>query len=541
MNDCMDDVNYKTKDFSGFEISPSHPMWMTDTHFIYHMHRNDEGEVLWSKDEIGRHICSPRRLSEICMRFLVSNPIHIARLRLGDVPSDLYPALLTESIFNRELHSVQYLISTWPLPVLDVRNVLPLEDNITYNYLTQPLEGEESLSLTDVFMYGLLCLKKESRLKLINFCGFKNDRKLCRELSRLPFLWYHVEERKSRHFHSILSKHLNISVEKIQKYINKICCIFSNLDPYIPHGEQFGPVTVVFECKVTLEDVPIGLALQYETPFRFACQKVWFEPISEVIMPFTNIGNVVRLRDITHLQITDPLLCTEVKKFNDLLEGLLLLPNLTSLSLPNTIHINVYPNAAHELSQTIRHLPRLQKLNLSACNLKECLDMLLTDLNQHIHFLNLCDCRLSKNDIQFLLQWENLKFLQELNLSRNDLKNLAYLCVDILHQMPDIVCFGISYTSLSDVGLRQIIKKCIECSKLKMITIQTFTPLPIQDIYILLNECAQIASLQKCMFFPDGYAFPGINEAERVQNRHIMLELCLQCLEQLGRSDICLE
>ena len=54
-----------------------------------------------------------------------------------------------------------------------------------------------------------------------------------------------------------------------------------------------GPITIAFDCKVTLDDVPIGLALQSETPFRYKCQRVWTEPIAEVAVPLAVIHQIL--------------------------------------------------------------------------------------------------------------------------------------------------------------------------------------------------------------------------------------------------------
>ena len=49
---------------------------------------------------------------------------------------------------------------------------------------------------------------------------------------------------------------------------------------------------------MTLDDVPIGLALQNETPFRFACQRLWTERISDVNLPLNLLHRVLEPRVI---------------------------------------------------------------------------------------------------------------------------------------------------------------------------------------------------------------------------------------------------
>lgn len=47
---------------------------------------------------------------------------------------------------------------------------------------------------------------------------------------------------------------------------------------------------------MTLDDVPIGLALQEGTPFRFACQRLWVEHISDVCLPLNVLNRVLEPR-----------------------------------------------------------------------------------------------------------------------------------------------------------------------------------------------------------------------------------------------------
>lgn len=86
------------------------------------------------------------------------------------------------------------------------------------------------------------------------------------------------------------------------------------------------------------------------------------------------------------------------------MEALLLLPSLRALSLPNTVHADRHVNAAYELNQVLRPLRALQRLNLASCNLRDCVEQLLHNLDQDLSYLSLRDCRLSEMDIQALIQ-----------------------------------------------------------------------------------------------------------------------------------------
>ena len=72
--------------------------------------------------------------------------------------------------------TVSHLVSTWPKPELDVHRVLPPEDLSRCQQLTTPFDTAQpgGMSLLDSFMVGLLNLKPHSKLRDINFAGFKH-------------------------------------------------------------------------------------------------------------------------------------------------------------------------------------------------------------------------------------------------------------------------------------------------------------------------------------------------------------------------------
>jgi len=56
--------------------------------------------------------------------------------------------------------------------VLRVYDVIPLEDCLEDDYLTLPFEGNEEVCLVDCFVLGLLKLRPESNLKVVDFSRF---------------------------------------------------------------------------------------------------------------------------------------------------------------------------------------------------------------------------------------------------------------------------------------------------------------------------------------------------------------------------------
>ncbi|KAK7087593.1 uncharacterized protein [Littorina saxatilis] len=541
LTDVMDEVDYGRHNFNENEALTHHPLWMTESHFRYNLERSEGGQLGIQKDAEGEPICSPRLLKELVMQRVVVRPSRMKKLDGFDIPSDLYPSLLTEAIMQRSLQTVSYLVSNWPNTDLDVYSVLPPEDFGTCQQLTTPFESPQpgGLTLLDSFMVGLLNHKSHSKLKNINFSGFKHDRKLSRELARLPILWMKPSQRQGKYLHRLVSQTMGVSEEKMERYVNRINEIYANFDHYVKHGREIGPITIMFNCKLTLDDVPIGLALQSESPFRYICHRVWTEPISDVDVPLTTITEILDPMNITHLQVEDPDLCSDTSRWNTLLETIHRLPSLRALSLPNTVHVNLHANAAHELAQTVKSLPGLRRLNLGSCNLKDSLGQLLQNLNGEVNYLSLSDCRLSKGDVEALLEWPKLSQLQELNLSRNNLQNMVPEVVGLIGKMADsVVCFSSSFSSFTPVAIQQVVSKCRECKHLKILGIQSFVPPAVDELKGILDDCANIPTLQRCILLPEAYAFPGSQISQRTTNREEFGQLCTDTLRQLGRADV---
>ena len=104
---------------------------------------------------------------------MVTDATILPRVNAQLLPTNIYPILLTEAIFQREPQAIEWTVSTWPMRALRVYDVIPLEDCLEDDYLTLPFEGNEEVCLVDCFVLGLLKLKPESNLKLVDFTSFE--------------------------------------------------------------------------------------------------------------------------------------------------------------------------------------------------------------------------------------------------------------------------------------------------------------------------------------------------------------------------------
>jgi hypothetical protein len=89
------------------------------------------------------------------MNMLVLDPGRLHKMRCDEIPHNLYPALLTEAITQRELFAIDYLVSTWPLAVLDVHSILPMDDFIQVRRSYSPVDSSLVHSL---YYAGYMCL-----------------------------------------------------------------------------------------------------------------------------------------------------------------------------------------------------------------------------------------------------------------------------------------------------------------------------------------------------------------------------------------------
>ena len=113
--------------------------------------------------------------------------------------------------------------------------------------------------------------------------------------------------------------------------------------------------------------------------------------------------------------------------------------------------------------------------------------------------------------------------------------------VAMMERMSRITCIGLSYCQLNTHAAVVIMRATKECSRLKVITMQNYVPLPLTDILEILHICTQVITLQKVILFPEVYAYPGNNDQERNMNRIHMYRSSYRYLGMKGRADLELE
>lgn len=71
-----------------------------------------------------------RRLRDNCIHKLVTESHLLLKVQADLLPSNCYPLMMTEAIYFREAPAIEWLVSSWPMKVMRVFDLLPLEVSI---------------------------------------------------------------------------------------------------------------------------------------------------------------------------------------------------------------------------------------------------------------------------------------------------------------------------------------------------------------------------------------------------------------------------
>ena len=69
------------------------------------------------------------------------------------------------------------------------------------------------------------------------------DKKLCKELCRIPVLWMKPADRHVENIHDHVIETIDISKDKLRKFLNRISVVYSNVDAEYKHGNKIGSYT----------------------------------------------------------------------------------------------------------------------------------------------------------------------------------------------------------------------------------------------------------------------------------------------------------
>ncbi|VDN97696.1 unnamed protein product [Rodentolepis nana] len=403
------------------------------------------------------------------------------------------------------------------------------------------------------------------------------DRRVSIELSRIPLLWMNPIRRGSENVRQQIRGSLQIAIQdaRFDRYFSRISTIYNLHENEFCHEENFEqPLTICLDCNMSVDEVAFGLALQSMTPFRFSCNRLLMRRLPELQLPAFNLIRLLDPLSITQFELEDPELGSGSRGgLPSALGWLGSLRNLRACSLPACIPpplnsstlstSSVPPNAnsiaaannpsqvaCRLLNRSLISLRHIQRLSLARCYLQGQLQLLLGGLSQPLEYLNLQDCCLNADDIEFLaFNWRPLSGLYELNISRNNLarvpeSTLAHLFWNTcFSHSGHLTCLSLAYTCLPFERLVWILRllareiKSSDVSKrttptniqdypissdesdiellssrctLRVLCIQNFIP-PTHEISRgLLHLAITLPRLRLLQLYPAFYAFPGM-------------------------------
>ncbi|KAM7540326.1 hypothetical protein Aperf_G00000034339 [Anoplocephala perfoliata] len=513
----------------------------------------------------------------------------------------LFEKILTEAILQRDCAAISSLIANWPGVYLNVRRILPREDfPLARGYLTKPVfvttnsDNLDSMSntvlkgpsLLDALIIGILSRQPSCELQVIDVSGFEEDLRVSIELSRIPLLWMSPERRGSEDVRQQIRASLQLAIQdqRFDRYFTRISTIYNLHENEFSHEENFeNPLTICLDCNMSVDEVAFGLALQSMTPFRFSCNRLLMRRLPELQLPVYNLIRLLDPLSITQFELEDPELGAGSRGgLPSALGWLSSLRNLRAFSMPacippplnssalsstSTASSSTCVTAANSpsliacrlLNRSLISLRHLQRLSLARCYLQGQLQLLLGALSQPLEYLNLQDCCLCPDDIEFLaFSWRPLSGLYELNISRNNLarvpeSTLAHLFLETcFSHSGHLTCLSLAYTCLSFDRLLWILRllaREIKASDipsnralteaqtyqassdesdaeylssrctLRVLCIQNFIPPSTEISHGLLHLAISLPRLRLLQLYPAFYAFPGRNEKEQQANR----------------------
>ena len=200
-------------------------------------------------------------------------------------------------------------------------------------------------------------------------------------------------------------------------------------------------------------------------------------------------------------------------------------------------------NLCTDFNRLLRRLIYLRKLDLSYSYLQSYIRILFSGLIQPLEYLNLQDCRLISNDLEFLLSMRNLRYLNELNLSMNNFgtRTCSNIILQLIPRCTQLTILSIGYCSLQASTIGQLADYFIKEKNQTKITILSFKsiiPYYNHEFDDLLQKFGQIKTLKKLLLFPQLHTYPGANDDEREFVARELFRRCCQTLQTLNRQDI---
>jgi hypothetical protein len=344
MNSTADIDDYDTTNFHfQNKFDQQRPLQLTTHTYTYRLRLTDKGTRQFIYDNTDKKpLATTRSLLMLCVNKLVMDEKLIHKLTKDNVSANIFSLVFKEAILFGEFSLIAHLISIWPNSYLKLSDLISSEI-INAESLSKPLFNSGPTVL-DYVLLGILISKSTSRLKTIDFTGFHKDLKLTREISHLPLLWLKPDNRHYKLIQNKIKSRCFFEKMSLCRYLDNFSDIYQEYDRLIQHEVNYDEKNLIIDCHINCEDVTLGLALQYSTPFRFFTRKVWcsygFQE-SEYSFKNYDILNLINPNHLTHLCLKDLFMIETPSDIMHLCSVLEKLVNIVALSLIRVL--NFYP------------------------------------------------------------------------------------------------------------------------------------------------------------------------------------------------------
>ncbi|XP_052769742.1 uncharacterized protein LOC128209652 [Mya arenaria] len=500
-----------------------------------------------------------RQVSTLADLAAVTLNWHSAKLEDGmqDIPRHLLPHILKLAILNDQAWAVITLIANWPFQTLRFSDILNTEEAEVFE--------DEMAGINYFVLDGLTGRTKACKLTCLDFTNIILHTSLVRQMIQAwPLLSLTKSKLKPKTLAKTVAKTAGLDQVKLSfEIIPKILAErldhdvirFATSRIKLPRGQRL---------EIKLDDV------YFTTQSMFFLDYMIVNCLRDITPLHVTVGNIhIRSEIIDGDIITDSLAPFVVLKGQnaETLEGLSLqqleegilwlviddLCRFTRLTALDLQDCNIYlqegktrarTSTRARLSNTLKCLTSLRRLNLASNYLVGCLGEILDAVQNPLQFLGIRSCDLDQSDLSSLEQSKHAASIRELNISK--LCHFSLFGSDnltpsdvlkMVKHFPNVTVLNLAQNHLTDSGMGDFLQTLPKLTSLKGLDLSG-NNLQLDSHLSLARACAHIPVMQWLRLS----SVDRLNLDEFLENLNFgnqeMEGKIMNAMKELGREDI---
>ncbi|XP_052765264.1 uncharacterized protein LOC128206691 [Mya arenaria] len=500
-----------------------------------------------------------RQVSTLADLAAVTLNWHSAKLEDGmqDIPRHLLPHILKLAILNDQAWAVITLIANWPFQTLRFSDILNTEEAEVFE--------DEMAGINYFVLDGLTGRTKACKLTCLDFTNIILHTSLVRQMIQAwPLLSLTKSKLKPKTLAKTVAKtagldQVKLSFEIIPKILaerlDNDVIRFATSRIKLPRGQRL---------EIKLDDV------YFTTQSMFFLDYMIVNCLRDITPLHVTVGNIhIRSEIIDGDIITDSLAPFVVLKGQnaETLEGLSLqqleegilwlviddLCRFTRLTALDLQDCNIYlqegktrarTSTRARLSNTLKCLTSLRRLNLASNYLVGCLGEILDAVQNPLQFLGIRSCDLDQSDLSSLEQSKHAASIRELNISK--LCHFSLFGSDnltpsdvlkMVKHFPNVTVLNLAQNHLTDSGMGDFLQTLPKLTSLKGLDLSG-NNLQLDSHLSLARACAHIPVMQWLRLS----SVDRLNLDEFLENLNFgnqeMEGKIMNAMKELGREDI---